>query len=69
LVSSADGTSVSWYKRDPQLAKDIMRRSIAIHARLAKEWPRLAEEYRAALPDLVSSKTWHGTFEASKDKD
>jgi galactofuranosylgalactofuranosylrhamnosyl-N-acetylglucosaminyl-diphospho-decaprenol beta-1,5/1,6-galactofuranosyltransferase len=69
LVSSADGTSVSWYKRDPQLAKDIMQRSIAIHARLAKEWPRLAEEYRAALPDLVSSKTWHGTFEASKDKD
>jgi galactofuranosylgalactofuranosylrhamnosyl-N-acetylglucosaminyl-diphospho-decaprenol beta-1,5/1,6-galactofuranosyltransferase len=66
LVSSADGTSVSWYKRDPQLAKDILRRSIAIHTRLAKEWPRLAEEYRKALPELVSPETWHKTFEASK---
>lgn len=66
LVSSADGTSVSWYKRDPQLAKDILQRSIAIHTRLAKEWPRLAEEYRKALPELVSPEAWHKTFEASK---
>ncbi|HEX6247915.1 MAG TPA: glycosyltransferase [Nocardioidaceae bacterium] len=69
LVSSADGTSVSWYRRDPQLAKDIMQRSVAIHARLAKEWPRLAEEYRRALPELVSPETWHKTFEASTQKD
>jgi galactofuranosylgalactofuranosylrhamnosyl-N-acetylglucosaminyl-diphospho-decaprenol beta-1,5/1,6-galactofuranosyltransferase len=69
LVSSADGTSVSWYKRDPKLAKDLMQRSVALHARLAKEWPRLAEEYRNALPDLVAPKTWHATFEASTEKD
>ncbi|HET7531846.1 MAG TPA: glycosyltransferase [Nocardioidaceae bacterium] len=69
LVSSADGTSVSWYKRDPKLAKDLMQRSVALHARLAKEWPRLAEEYRDALPDLVAPKTWHATFEASTEKD
>jgi galactofuranosylgalactofuranosylrhamnosyl-N-acetylglucosaminyl-diphospho-decaprenol beta-1,5/1,6-galactofuranosyltransferase len=69
LVSSADGTSVSWYKRDPQLAKDLMKRSVAIHARLAKEWPRLAEEYRKALPDLVSPEAWHASFEASVKKD
>lgn len=66
LVSSADGTSVSWYKRDPKLAKDILQRSIALHSRLAKEWPRLAEEYRKALPDLVSPDAWQKTFEASK---
>jgi galactofuranosylgalactofuranosylrhamnosyl-N-acetylglucosaminyl-diphospho-decaprenol beta-1,5/1,6-galactofuranosyltransferase len=69
LVSSADGTSVSWYKRDPQLAKDLLQRSVAIHARLAKEWPQLAEEYRKALPDLVSPETWHATFEQSNKKD
>lgn len=66
LVSSADGTSVSWYKRDPKLAKDILRRSVALHTQLAKEWPRLAEEYRQALPDLVSPDTWQRTFEASR---
>jgi galactofuranosylgalactofuranosylrhamnosyl-N-acetylglucosaminyl-diphospho-decaprenol beta-1,5/1,6-galactofuranosyltransferase len=69
LVSSADGTSVSWYKRDPKLAKDLLQRSIAVHASLAKEWPRLAEEYRKALPDLVSPEAWHATFEASSKKD
>ncbi len=69
LVSSADGTSVSWYKRDPKMAKDLLQRSIAIHTRLAKEWPRLAEEYRKALPDLVAPEAWHSTFEASTKKD
>ena len=69
LVSSADGTSVSWYKRDQGMAKDLLRRSVAIHARLAKEWPRLAEEYRKALPELVDPKTWAATFEASGRKD
>lgn len=69
LVSSADGTSVSWYKRNPALAKDLMQRSVAIHARLAREWPRLAEEYRASLPDLVSPESWARTFEQSTKKD
>jgi galactofuranosylgalactofuranosylrhamnosyl-N-acetylglucosaminyl-diphospho-decaprenol beta-1,5/1,6-galactofuranosyltransferase len=69
LVSSADGTSVAWYKRDQQLAKDLMKRSIAIHARLAKEWPKLAEQYRKALPELVAPETWHRTFEQSSKKD
>jgi galactofuranosylgalactofuranosylrhamnosyl-N-acetylglucosaminyl-diphospho-decaprenol beta-1,5/1,6-galactofuranosyltransferase len=70
LVSSADGTSVAWYKRDPQKFRDIAKRSIAIHARLAKEWPALSKQYKEALPDLVAPKTWAETFEASvKPKD
>jgi galactofuranosylgalactofuranosylrhamnosyl-N-acetylglucosaminyl-diphospho-decaprenol beta-1,5/1,6-galactofuranosyltransferase len=67
LVSSADGTSVSWYKRDPEKFKDLAKRSIAIHARLAKEWPELSQRYKDALPDLVSPKTWAETFEASRE--
>lgn len=65
LVSSADGTSASWYKRDPELFRDLAKRSIAIHARLAKEWPALSKQYKEALPDLVSPKTWAETFEES----
>ena len=65
LVSSADGTTTSWYKRDPDQFRDLARRSVAIHARLAKEWPALSKRYKDALPDLVSSKTWHDTFERS----
>jgi galactofuranosylgalactofuranosylrhamnosyl-N-acetylglucosaminyl-diphospho-decaprenol beta-1,5/1,6-galactofuranosyltransferase len=69
LVSSADGTSVSWYKRDPAKFKDLAKRSVTVHARLAKEWPELSQRYKDALPDLVSPKTWAETFEASVKPD
>jgi galactofuranosylgalactofuranosylrhamnosyl-N-acetylglucosaminyl-diphospho-decaprenol beta-1,5/1,6-galactofuranosyltransferase len=65
LVSAADGTAASWYKRQPEQFRDLLRRSIAIHARLAKEWPDLAAKYKAAQPELASPKTWHETFEES----
>ncbi|MEJ7743866.1 MAG: hypothetical protein WKF73_15790 [Nocardioidaceae bacterium] len=45
LVSSADGSAVSWYKRNPELFRDLMARSVALHARLAKEWPQLVATY------------------------
>ncbi len=67
LVSSADGTSASWYKRDPKKARDLMSRSVALHVRLAKEWPELAQTYKDALPELASPKTWAATFEDSLD--
>jgi galactofuranosylgalactofuranosylrhamnosyl-N-acetylglucosaminyl-diphospho-decaprenol beta-1,5/1,6-galactofuranosyltransferase len=67
LVSSADGTSASWYKRNPKLARDLMTRSISVHTRLAREWPKLAQTYKDALPDLASPKTWAETFEESMD--
>ncbi len=68
LVSSADGTSASWYKRHPELFRDILTRSVSLHTRLAREWPRLAEQYKQALPELTSPKTWHETFESSVKK-
>jgi galactofuranosylgalactofuranosylrhamnosyl-N-acetylglucosaminyl-diphospho-decaprenol beta-1,5/1,6-galactofuranosyltransferase len=69
LVSSADGTSVSWYKRHPDQFRELMQRSVTLHARLLREWPGLAEEYRQALPTLVSPESWQETFERSNDKD
>ncbi len=64
LVSSADGTRVSWYRRDPARYRALAVRSAALHARLLREWPRLAREYRAALADLVSPERWTETFGA-----
>ncbi|HEY7043099.1 MAG TPA: glycosyltransferase, partial [Nocardioidaceae bacterium] len=69
LVSSADGTSAAWYKRKPPIARDLLRRSIAVHARLAREWPQLAKEWKQAVPELASPKRWAETFEESLDKD
>jgi len=69
LVSSADGSAASWYKRNPMLFRDLMARSISLHARLGKEWPELSARYKAALDELASPDTWHKTFEHSSRQD
>ena len=63
IVSAADGTAASWYRRDPAQFRDQMTRSAELHARLYREWAELAESYRRALPQLVAPETWKATFE------
>jgi galactofuranosylgalactofuranosylrhamnosyl-N-acetylglucosaminyl-diphospho-decaprenol beta-1,5/1,6-galactofuranosyltransferase len=65
LVSAADGTSVAWYQRDPKLFRSLGWRSVILHARLRRRWPRLAADYRAAAADFTSPARWRETFEAS----
>jgi galactofuranosylgalactofuranosylrhamnosyl-N-acetylglucosaminyl-diphospho-decaprenol beta-1,5/1,6-galactofuranosyltransferase len=65
LVSAADGTSAAWYQRDPKLFRSLGWRSVVLHARLRRHWPRLAAEYRAAASDFTSPARWRETFEAS----
>ncbi len=62
LVTTADGTAQSWYQRDPQSFRSMLRRSIALHQRATREWPALAERYKAALPELTSPDSWDKTF-------
>jgi len=68
VVSMPDGASASWHRRDKDEFGDLMRRTIEIHARLHREWPRLAREYRAALPDITSPDQWAKTFEADASR-
>jgi galactofuranosylgalactofuranosylrhamnosyl-N-acetylglucosaminyl-diphospho-decaprenol beta-1,5/1,6-galactofuranosyltransferase len=69
LVSAADGTSAAWYQRDPARFKDLLRRSMTVHARLYREWPSLVTEYQRALPELASPDTWRKTFDNSIAED
>jgi len=46
-----------------------MARSVTIHARLYKEWPHLAEQYKQAYGELASPETWRKTFENSISED
>ncbi|HET6877157.1 MAG TPA: glycosyltransferase [Jatrophihabitans sp.] len=62
LVSAADGTSTSWYQRDPKQFRTLMQRSVKLHAKLLREWPRLAEEYRRQAPEFTSPERWRETF-------
>jgi len=65
LVSTADGTSAAWYKRDPRLFRSLGWRSVIMHRRLKRRWPRLAAEYRAAADEFTSAESWRKTFAAS----
>jgi galactofuranosylgalactofuranosylrhamnosyl-N-acetylglucosaminyl-diphospho-decaprenol beta-1,5/1,6-galactofuranosyltransferase len=67
LVSAADGTSASWYRRDRKLFRSLGWRSVSLHARLRRQWPRLAAQYRAAAAEFTSPARWRETFAASSD--
>jgi galactofuranosylgalactofuranosylrhamnosyl-N-acetylglucosaminyl-diphospho-decaprenol beta-1,5/1,6-galactofuranosyltransferase len=65
VVSMPDGTSASWYHRDKEEFRDLLRRTVEIHQRLYREWPRLAQTYRDALGEITSPEQWAKTFSAS----
>jgi galactofuranosylgalactofuranosylrhamnosyl-N-acetylglucosaminyl-diphospho-decaprenol beta-1,5/1,6-galactofuranosyltransferase len=62
IVSMNDGNSAALYRRDPARFRDLMKRTLEIHERFRREWPRLAAEYRAALGDITSPEAWEETF-------
>lgn len=68
VVSMPDGTSAAFYKRQPEQFKELLKRSLAIHQRLHREWDQQAERYRAALPEITSMETWEATFKASTEE-
>jgi galactofuranosylgalactofuranosylrhamnosyl-N-acetylglucosaminyl-diphospho-decaprenol beta-1,5/1,6-galactofuranosyltransferase len=67
LVSTAEGTGTAWYQRDPKLFRSLGSRSVIMHARLRRQWSRLAAEYRAAAAEFNSPQRWRETFRASLD--
>ncbi|RKS71141.1 galactofuranosylgalactofuranosylrhamnosyl-N-acetylglucosaminyl-diphospho-decaprenol beta-1,5/1,6-galactofuranosyltransferase [Actinomadura pelletieri DSM 43383] len=69
LVSSADGTKVAWYRRDPERFRTLLKRTSLLHARLSREWPALSRRYRAAMAEVASPEAWRATFEASTPAD
>ncbi|GAB3656407.1 glycosyltransferase [Nocardioides korecus] len=65
VVSMPDGGSAAWRHRDPEQFRNLMRRTVEMHQRLHREWPRLAQQYREQLGDITSPQVWEKTFEAS----
>ncbi len=62
VVSMNDGTSAALYQRDPVKFRELVKETAELHQRLAREWPQLAEQYRAALPQVTSLEAWDETF-------
>ncbi|MPZ60763.1 MAG: glycosyltransferase [Propionibacteriales bacterium] len=63
VVELADGAGFAWHRRDRREFARMVRRSATLSARLVREWPRLAERYRAEQAELVSPEGWRQTFE------
>ncbi|MDN5571056.1 MAG: glycosyltransferase [Propionibacteriaceae bacterium] len=62
LVTNADGTGASLYRRDPAQVRSLTVESARLHAELARRWESLARDYRAALPAITSPEAWAETF-------
>ncbi|WP_157875419.1 glycosyltransferase [Arthrobacter sp. PAMC 25486] len=64
VVTNAEGTGMSWYRRDPKLLRSMLAESARLHLRLAKEWNELAERYRNSVAEITSMEAWKKTFDA-----
>ena len=64
LVSAADGSGKNIYTRDRAKFRRMLLDSVRLHRRLRREWPRLSEQYRAALTDITSEQSWREVFRA-----
>jgi galactofuranosylgalactofuranosylrhamnosyl-N-acetylglucosaminyl-diphospho-decaprenol beta-1,5/1,6-galactofuranosyltransferase len=62
LVSSAEGTTAAWLRRDRRQFRTLGLRSLGLYRRLHRDWSKLAAEYRAAAADLSSPQRWRQTF-------
>jgi galactofuranosylgalactofuranosylrhamnosyl-N-acetylglucosaminyl-diphospho-decaprenol beta-1,5/1,6-galactofuranosyltransferase len=63
VVSNAEGTGASWYRRDPKQLRKMLAESARLHAALLKDWPTLSKKYKAAVNELTSIESWRKTFE------
>ncbi|GAA1352297.1 glycosyltransferase [Falsarthrobacter nasiphocae] len=65
LVSNAEGTGVSWHKRDHLEARKTLRELVGLYREIYSSWDRLRDEYRAALGEYTSREAWEKTFAAN----
>lgn len=67
IVSRQDGTAVAFYERDRSLFTSQLREGLRLHLRVYREWDALAAQYRGALTELTSPRTWARTFGVDQD--
>ncbi len=63
LVSNAEGSAVSWYKRDPDQLRLKLIESTKLTAQILREWPRLRRQYQGAAKHITSMDQWKQIFD------
>ena len=67
VVSNAEGTGASWYKRDPKkLRKAMLTEGLTGCTRgCCASGTALQQQYRGALAEITSMDAWKKTFDAN----
>lgn len=61
VVTSPDGDSVAWLRRDSKLYRQQTMRGLFLAKELLKRWESLAKEYQNS--DMASFEAWAKVFE------
>ena len=61
-VTTADGRGVVYRKRGPRKASRCCSEALRLRRELARRFPELKREYRAAHPALTSKERWEHVF-------
>ena len=64
LVSSPDGNSVAWFRRNDRLFRHAIFKDLRLIARLMRNWKRLSLEYRRF--DMSSASLWGRIFSSGE---
>ncbi|WP_392508627.1 glycosyltransferase [Naumannella halotolerans] len=67
LISTADGSGKSVYRRDQRKFRRMWREGLELHRELELRWDDLAKEYRRRMPELTSLETWEKHFGTRED--
>lgn len=63
LVSNAEGTAMSWYKRQPEKVRKMLLEIAKSNLQLRTQWRSLQKQYKKALPEITSFDAWEKAFE------
>lgn len=69
LVSNAEGTAISWYRRQPEQLRDKLVEATRLHAQILRNWPSLRKQYREAASRITSFEAWKKTFDQHTDSE
>ena len=61
-LTTADGRGVVYRQRDREKAKELLKESLRLRRELARRFPEMKAQYRAAHPVLTSRERWAELF-------